>query len=328
MSQPNQNPVVAAIIYFVIFVVAILAYSSFFIVTEGRQAIVTQFGKPVGDPISKAGVYFKIPFMQQPRFVDKRILTWDGYPNQIPTKDKKYIEVDTTARWKIVDTLKFIQTVQNEQEAKARLDSILDGATRDVISSHNLVEAVRNSNAITKDIEEKKAAIQKQKENNEAVVEEEIAGEIEKIQVGREQLSQMIVQKADEDLKTLGIKLIDVQLRRISYEESVEKKVYERMISERQRIAEKIRSIGKGEKAKIDGRINKELKEIESNAYRKAEIIKGKADGKAAAIYAKTLNSNKNFYDFVRSMDAYKKSLSSGTKLILSSDSEFLKYLK
>lgn len=303
-------------------------WSGMYIVTEGRQAIITQLGKPVGEPINEAGLYFKIPFIQETKFVDKRILTWDGLPNQVTAKDKKFINVDTTARWRIVDTLKFIQTVQNEAGAKSKLDSILDGATRDVISSQNLVEAVRNSNSIIEKIEEKKAEIERKKKAGEPIVEEEVSGEIAQIDVGREQLSQMILKKAKDDLANLGIELIDVQLRRISYEQSVEKKVYERMISERQRIAEKIRSIGKGEKAKIEGRINKELKQIESQAYKTAEIIKGKADAKAAAIYSKSLNKNRKFYDFIRSMEAYKKSLSEDTKLILSSEAEFFKYLR
>ena len=303
-------------------------WSGMYIVTEGRQAIITQLGKPVGEPINEAGLYFKIPFIQETKFVDKRILTWDGLPNQVTAKDKKFINVDTTARWRIIDTLKFIQTGQNEAGAKSKLDSILDGATRDVISSQNLVEAVRNSNSIIEKIEEKKAEIERKKKAGEPIVEEEVSGEIAKIDVGREQLSQMILRKAKDDLANLGIELIDVQLRRISYEQSVEKKVYERMISERQRIAEKIRSIGKGEKAKIEGRINKELKQIESQAYKQAEIIKGKADAKAAAIYSKSLNKNRKFYDFTRSMEAYKKSLSEDTKLILSSETEFFKYLR
>lgn len=316
------------ILLIVILLTALGINSSMFIITEGKQAIVTEFGKPVGEPITTAGINFKIPFMQDVRLVDKRILSWDGFPNQIPTKDKKYIKVDTTARWRIVDTLKFIQTVQNEQGAKARLDTILDGHTRDVISNHNLVEAVRDSNAILTKIQEKKDIITKKKANGEFVLEEEITGDIESIKVGREALSQMIVERADKELAALGIKLIDVQLRRISYERSVEKKVYERMISERTRIAQKIRSIGKGEKAKIEGRIAKDLKKIESEAYRKAETIKGKAEAKSTAIYAKSLNSDPKFYQFMRSMEAYRKSIKSDSKLILSSDSEFLRYLK
>lgn len=308
--------------------VLIIGKSSFFIITEGKQAIVTQFGKPVGEPRTQAGVNFKTPLLQEVRLIDKRILSWDGSPNQIPTKDKKYIKVDTTARWKIVDALKFIQTVGNENGAKSRLDTILDGYTRDVISNHNLVEAVRNSDAIFDNIQRMKDDITEKKKKGIFILEEEISGDIEPVKYGREQLSQMIVKKADKELKALGIKLIDVQLRRISYEQSVERKVYERMISERERIAQKIRSIGKGEKAKIEGRISKDLKKIESEAYRKAQVIKGRADAKSTSIYAKALERDVDFYEFIRSMEAYKKSLKGKTKFLLSSEATFLKFLK
>lgn len=308
--------------------IIVLLKASLFVVTEGKQVIITQFGRPIGEPITTAGLHFKKPFLQEARFVDKRILSWDGFPNQIPTKDKKYISVDTTARWRIVDALKFIQTVQNERGAKARLDAILDANTRDVISNHNLVEAVRLSNSILDSIAKKKKEIEDKEARGEAIVEEEITGEIEKVTTGREELSKMIAESADKELVQFGIKLIDVQLRRISYEESVEKKVYERMISERQRIAEKIKSIGQGEKAKIEGRLSKDLRKIQSEAYRKAEEIKGKAEGLASAIYAKSFNVDPKFYEFIRSMDAYKRSLKSEGKFILSSESEFLKFLK
>lgn len=315
------------IVFIIILAGLMLAKSTFFVVTEGQQVIKTQFGKPIDGAITDAGLHFKLPW-QKAIFVDKRILSWDGQPNQIPTKDKKYIKVDTTARWQIVDALKFIQTVQNEQGAKARLDTILDGYTRDIISNHNLVEAVRNSNDILKNVEDQKARIQALKASGEFVLEEEISGEIEPIDVGREQLSQMIVDGADKELEALGIKIVDVQLRRISYEESVQQKVYERMISERQRIAQKIRSIGSGEKAEIEGRLTKDLSEIQSAAYRTSQSVKGKAQGEAAAIYAKSLNVDPKFYDFIRSMEAYRKSISTETKLLLSQDSEFLKFLK
>jgi membrane protease subunit HflC len=307
----------------------ILVNTSFFVLTEGRQAIITEFGKPVGDPITNAGPHFKKPFIQDVRYVDKRILNWDGFPNQIPTKDKKYIVVDTTARWKIVDALKFIQTVKNERGAKARLDTILDANTRDVISNHNLVEAVRNSNQILDKINEYKVAIENKKKQGGNVIEEEISGDIEKIDSGREQLSATIAEKADRELEAFGIKLIDVQLKRISYESSVEEKVFERMISERQRIAEKIRSIGQGERAKIEGQLTKDLETIRSEAYRKAQLIKGKGEARATAIYAKMLNQAPDFYKFIRSMEAYKKSLGKGnSKMILSSESEFFNYLR
>ena len=297
-----------------LFLVGIVLKSTFFEVNEGRQAIITQFGKPVGEPITDAGLHTKIPFIQEARFVDKRILSWDGYPNQIPTKDKKYIKVDTTARWKVVDALKFIQTVRNESGAKARLDAILDSATRDVISNHNLVEAVRNSNAIIQKIEEKKEEIQRMKAEGKPVIEEGVSGEIEKILVGRENLSGMIVKSAEPELTAFGIELIDVQLRRISYEKSVESKVYERMTSERQRIAQKIRSIGQGEKAKIEGRLERDLREIRSQAYKKAQILRGKGEAKAVKIYAQSLSADPNFYQFLKTMEVYKNSIQERTK--------------
>lgn len=302
--------------------------ASFFIVNEGQQAIITQFGRPIGNPVTQAGFHFKTPFIHEIRYVDKRILSWDGYPNQIPTKDKKYIKVDTTARWRIVDALKFIQTVRNESGAKARLDAILDSATRDVISNQNLVEAVRNSNKILDDMKRRQQEIQDKLQKGEAVVEDEVSGEIEGVDIGREKLSEMIKEAADKELLSFGIQLIDVQFRRISYEKSVESKVYERMVSERQRVAQKIRSIGQGEKAKIEGRIARDLEKINSEAYRKSQIIRGNAEAKAIAIYAQTLSKDPSFYEFIRSMEAYKSSLKDDASLLLSSDSDFLKFLK
>ncbi len=315
---------------FVVLIIASLLFAkgAFFIVDEGRQAIITEFGKPVGEPITTAGLHYKKPFVQEVRFVDKRILSWDGFPNQIPTRDKKFIKVDTTARWRVVDALKFIQTVRNERGAKARLDTILDSATRNIISSQNLVEAVRNSNAILDQLTKAKAEMKARKAKGESLVEEEITGEIENIVSGREKLSQLIAEKADNELQAFGIKLIDVQLRRISYEKSVEAKVYERMISERLRIAEKIKSIGQGEKAKIEGRLTRDLQKIKSEAYKKAQIIRGRAEAKATDIYAKSLNRGPKFYAFLRSMEAYKKSFKSDTQFLLSAESEFLKFLK
>jgi len=319
------------IVFFSVFIVAMIALvSSAFIVPEGRQAVITQFGRPIGNPVTQAGLHLKIPFIQNVQFVDKRILSWDGYPNQIPTRDKKYIIVDTTARWQINDALRFIQTVQNERGAKARIDAILDAIARDTISNHNLVEAVRNTNSILDYIEKKAAESKRKLEQGEILVaeEEEITGEIEKITTGRENLSEMIAKKAAEELKDFGITVIDVQLRRIAYEESVEKKVYERMISERKRIAEKIRSIGKGEQAKIQGKTSRDLQRIDSDAYRKAQLVKGKAEAEAMGIYAHALSQDPKFFEFVRTMDAYKKSLGSDIEFILSTQSKFLDALK
>lgn len=306
----------------------ILARGSFYMIPEGRQAIITQFGEPIGDPTVDAGLHIKKPFIQKVRYVDKRILSWDGYPNQIPTKDKKYISVDTTARWRVTDALKFIMTVIDERGAKTKLDAILDASTRNVISNQNLVEAVRDTNNIIQKIAAEKKVIQDKINKGEEVIDEQVSGDIELINVGREQLSQLIVESAKDELLKFGIELIDVQLRRISYEKSVERKVYERMISERQRIAQKIRSIGQGEKEKIEGRISKDLKKIESEAYRTAQQIRGSGEAKAFKIYADKLNKDPDFFEFIRSMEAYKKVLNNNTKLLLSPDAKFFKYIK
>lgn len=325
-----MKPLRIAIFAVVLVAGAAATISSAYIVPEGRQAVITQFGRPIGNPVTEGGLHFKLPFIQAVQYVDKRILTWDGYPNQIPTRDKKYIIVDTTARWRIDDALKFIQTVQNERGAKARLDAILDAITRDTISNHNLVEAVRNTNSILDYIQERREESKRKLSKGEILVaeEEEITGEIEKILTGREALSGQIVKKAVEELKPFGISIIDVQVRRIAYEASVEKKVYERMISERKRIAEKIRSIGKGEQAKIQGKTSRDLQRIDSEAYRQAQLIKGKAEAEAIAIYARSMSQDPKFFEFVRTIDAYKKSFQEDTRVILSTDSQFLNLLK
>ena len=304
--------------------VVILLNNSVFIIAEWEQAVITQFGRPVGAPIVKAGLHAKLPFIQRVRRFEKRILNWDGYPNQIPTKDKKYIMVDTTARWRIPDPLLFLQTVQTEAGARLRLDGILDAATRDTISSHNLVEAVRNSNKIIDDLK----AAAKAGKGSAPGDEDEVVGEIDAVSVGRESLSGMIIERGKAGLKEFGIELIDVQLRHISYESSVEAKVYERMISERQRIAQKIRSVGLGERSKIQGKISKDLQKIDSEAYREAQQIQGDADAKAIGIYARAMGSDPSFYEFVRTLEAYKKALPPGTKMILSTDNRFLDLMR
>lgn len=306
--------------------------TTYFILPEGQQALITQFGQIQGEPITKAGLHFKLPLIHDVRYFEKRMLTWDGDQEQIPTKDKKYIWVDSTARWRILDLRKFAETVQSEQGARNRLDGILDGVTRDTISSHNLVEAVRNSNTIFENIAAKKAdalasAAKGGADAVAAAIEEEITGDIEKISKGREQLSRLIADRARAELLPFGIELIDVQLRRIAYETSVEQKVYERMISERNRIAEKIRSIGKGEEAKIRGTLNRDLKEIESEAFRKGQEIKGVAEGKAANIYAKAMQQDPDYYSFTRTLETYRKAIPQKAHLIMSTDADFLKLL-
>lgn len=319
-----------SVLMIVVLALIITLFSSSFIIPEGRQAVITQFGKPVRS-VSNSGLHFKTPFIQDVRMIDLRILNWDGNPNQIPTKDKKYIEVDTTARWKIVDPLKFIQTVQNENGARTRLDAILDGVTRDVISSHNLVESVRNSNNIIKTIEKRSQELKKERENTEEgviVAKEEVTGEIEYVDIGREKLSQLIIEPARKELESLGIELIDVQFKRIAYEKSVQQKVYLRMISERETIAGKIRSYGKGEKAKIEGKTQKDLNRIQSESYRTVQSIRGEAEGTAIAIYASAFNQDPDFYNFSRSLEAYEKALPDKTKLLLSSKSKFWEILQ
>lgn len=328
MKQNNKLLFASAVGLVAVF----LLFSASYILPEGRQVVITQFGKPIRS-VKEAGLHFKLPLIQKVRRIDLRILSWDGFPNQIPTKDKKYIEVDTTARWKIVDPLKFIQTVQNERGARSRLDAILDGVTRDVISGNNLVEAVRNSNTILDVIKEKKDSQKNDKSQEEdppavAKIQDEITGEVEPIEIGREKLSALIIESAKKELAPLGIDLIDVQLKRIAYEDSVQEKVYRRMISERERIAEKILSYGKGEQAKIEGKTDKDLKSIESEAYRTVQQIKGRAEAQAIATYAKTLRRAPDFYRFVRSLEAYEKALPSKSKLLLSSESRFWEVLK
>ena len=303
--------------------VVIIVYSASYRVREEHQALIVQFGRIVSKPITEAGLHWKLPFIQDVRFYEKRLLTWDGDPEQIPTKDKKYILVDTTARWRIADAVKYAQIVVNEYGAQNKLNGIIDGITRDTISNHNLVESVRNDNKILEERSRVEAEQAKQED-----VDEEIMGEIEEIQVGREELSQIIIERAQEELKIFGIELVDVQLRRIAYVESVQQKVYQRMISERLRIAEKIKSIGKGESAKITGKINKDLKTIESDALRQSEIIKGKAEAEAIDIYAKQLSKDPNFYEFSRTLEAYKKTLSKRSNLLLSSESKFLQLFR
>lgn len=317
----NRSPLVYVL---AALAVAAVLNNSIYIVSEWEQAIITQFGRPVGTPVVKAGLHMKLPFIQRVRRFEKRILNWDGYPNQIPTKDKKYIMVDTTARWRITDPLLFLQTVQTEAGARLRLDGILDAATRDTISSHNLVEAVRNSNQILDQL----AAAAKAGKGATPGDEEEVVGEIEAVAVGRESLSALIIQRGKAGLSEFGIELIDVQLRHISYESSVEAKVYERMISERQRIAQKIRSVGLGERSKIQGKISKDLQKIDSEAYRTAQQIQGDADAKAIRIYAQAMGSDPSFYEFVRTLEAYKKAFPAGTKMILSTDNRFLDLMR
>ena len=248
--------------------------------------VITQFGEPIGRPVTKAGLHFKVPFVQHGNYFEKRVLEWDGNPNQIPTKDKRYIWVDTTARWKIVDALRFLQSVTNEVGAHARLDDIIDSATRNYITRHNLVEIVRDTNRI---MDERLTKTEEESSTD------QIAGEIEKIEFGRELLTRGIIKGASKIVPQYGIELIDVRLKRINYVAEVQKKVFERMISERKRAAEQYRSEGQGRKAGIEGQMEKDLNEISSEAYKVAEEIKGNADAEATDIYADAYNKDAGY---------------------------------
>ena len=301
----------------VIILVILIAISGvMYVVDETKQVVITQFGRPVGNPITIAGLHFKKPFVQKARHFEKRLLEWDGDPNQIPTKDKKYIWVDTTARWKIVDALKFLQSVNNEMGAHARLDDIINSATRDAVTKHLLVETVRNSNRI----------VEEAKEGGKDII---ITAEaVERVEVGREKLEEIILDKARELAPQYGIELIDVRIKRINYVKDVRREVYKRMISERKEAAEEYRSEGQGRRAEIDGQRGKELKLITSEAYRQAEGLKGKADAEVIGIYAKAYNQDPEFYSFLKTLETYKKTIDETSTIILTTDSDYYKYLK
>ena len=298
-------------------VVVIVAFMSGLIYTvdETKQVVITQFGKPIGKPATSAGLHFKKPFIHQAHYFEKRLLEWDGDPNQIPTKDKKYIWVDTTARWKISDALKFLQSVTNEMGAHARLDDIINSATRDAITSHILVDAVRDSNRIIEDKEE----------DTEIIVTEEA---FEPIKTGREKIENLILKKAQKLAPQYGIELVDVRIKRVNYVTEVRRKVYERMIAERKRAAERYRSEGQGRRAEIAGQREKKLKLITSQAYKVAQGLKGKADAQAIQIYAQAYAQDPAFYSFLKTLETYQDTIDEGTTMILSTESDYYKYLK
>jgi membrane protease subunit HflC len=298
-------------------IVIFFAFTSgaLFIVDETKQVVITQFGKPVGEAITSAGLHFKTPFIQQAHYFEKRLLEWDGDPNQIPTKDKKYIWVDTMARWKIVDALKFLQSVGNELSASSRLNDIINSATRDAVTGNPSDKALRDSNRIleSKDLGE------------DAIVSEEA---LERIETGRQKLTRAILEKAKVLAPQYGIEIMDVRIKRINYVEEVRNKVYDRMIAERKRAAEKYRSEGLGKSAEIEGQTGKELKLITSEAYRQAQLIVGKADAEAINIYAGSYEQNPEFYSLLKTLETYKGTIDENSTLILTTDSDYYKYLK
>lgn len=291
----------------------ILLSSAAFIVDETQQVIITQFGDPVGDAITEPGIHFKVPFIQNANYFEKRFLEWDGDANQVPTKDKRFIWVDTYARWRIADPLKFFQRLRDERGAQSRLDDILDGETRSAVARHDLVEVVRSTNR-------EPDAVLMESEEETAI--------LEKIEKGRQGITQEISEKASARAADLGIELLDLRLKRINYVEEVQRDVFARMIAERNRIAERFRSEGQGEAARIGGEKERELKRIQSEAYRTAQELRGKADGEATRIYANAYNRDPSFYAFMKSLDTYEQVIDPNSILILTTDADVLQYLK
>jgi membrane protease subunit HflC len=305
----------ARLLAFVVPAVVLLLtlFSAAYVVGETEQVIITQFGEPVGEPVNSPGLHFKLPFMQQANYFDKRFLEWDGNPNQIPTRDKRFIWVDAYARWRISNPLLFFQRLRDELGAQSRLDDILDGETRNAIARSNLVEVVRSTNREPEDV---------------PLESEEEISVLEKIQAGRSAITREILATTSPRVAEFGIELLDFRFKRINYVEQVQNDVFARMIAERKRIAERYRSEGEGEAARISGERERDLQRIQSEAYRKAQETRGKADAEATRVYAEAHNRDASFYAFSKSLEAYEKAVDSKTILILTTQGELLRYFE
>jgi modulator of FtsH protease HflC len=308
----KTSTIIFVIVGFFIFIISV---NSFFILDETQQAIVTQFGKPVGEPRTSPGPNFKVPILQKVQFFDKRYLEWDGDSNQVPTKDKKFIFVDAYARWVITDPLQFFIRLRDERSGQTRLDDILDGETRNAVASNDLLDIVRSSNRDPEVVDDVMQEIDK----------------LEDISVGREAIEKLILERSNLRTADLGIRILDFRFKRINYVDEVRESIYQRMISERKRIADQFRSEGQGEARRIAGNKERDLAQIQSEAIRESEEIRGRADAEATAIYAEAYNKNaqtRDLYEFLRSMESFEKALDDKTYLILSTDSDFYKFLK
>jgi len=312
---------ITAIIAGIFILIGLLVFSgALFVVRESEQVIITQFGEPKGQPINEAGIHFKIPFTQQVNRIEKRILSWDGPSTEMPTKDKLYIIVDNFARWRIVDPMKYFIRMRDERSALSRLDDILGSETRNTVARHELVELIRTS-------KDRKAVTDDSLPTGSG----SIATGLPTIRTGRATLEKEISDAARSKLQEFGIELLDVRFKRINYNQNVAQKIFERMISERQQIAERFRSEGAGEAARILGSKERDLQAIESEAYREVQTIQGKADAEASSIYANAYNQSsqaREFYSFTRTLDTYRSALQKDTTVILSTDGGFLRYLK
>lgn len=298
---------------------AVVSTGAFYVVREGEQVVITQFGKPVGEAVKDAGLNFKMPFIQAVNRFEKRLLNWDGSPNQIPTKDKKLIWVDTTARWRISDPLLYLTRVTTKTTALSRLDGIIDSVVRDAVSENDLVELVRS---------EGWAGMVGAQIADAGYTQKEVEEVSRPLQVGREKITRAMLKSASRLTPEFGIELVDVRIKRINYVDSVLKKVFERMISERERIAAQYRSEGEGEKARINGEMQKELKRISSEAFRTAEETRGKADAQATKIYGDAYSRDPEFYSFSKTLELYREQDQQKTRMILTTDSDFYKYIK
>ena len=290
---------------------------TFYTLEEGQQAVILQFGRPVGQPVTEAGLHLKLPFVQEVRRFEKRLLIWDGDPNQIPTKGREFIWVDTTARWRIADAKKFLENVATEAGAQSRLNDIIDSVVRDQVSASELVELVRSA---TWEVPKGEVL-----EEVPAEVREELKKQIAR---GREEITRAILAEARKVIPQYGIELVDVRIKRLNYVESVREKVYARMISERKRIAARFRSEGEGRSAEILGTMEKELRQIRSTAYRRVQEVRGKADAEATRVYGSAYGRDPEFYAFSRTLEAYKEGQNKNSVLILTTDSDYYRYLK
>jgi len=296
-------------------IILIAVFSSAYVVDETEQVVLTQFGRAVGEAKTAPGIYFKIPMIQQANYFPKNLQAWDGDRGEVPTLDKTFILVDTFARWKIVDPLKFFQTVNNMTSALGRLDDIIDSAVRNFVTSYPLIETVRMTN---RELDVAEVGVDVVKDTS----------PLGEVKFGRSNITKGILEQAQPKLREFGIELVDVKFKMLNYVEEVQKTVYGRMIAERKQIAEKFRSEGKGEARKIEGDMEKDLKEIESGAYRTAQELSGKADAQATLIYAQALGKDPEFYSFIQTLDIYKDTMDKSTSLVLSTDSELLRFFK
>jgi membrane protease subunit HflC len=305
-----------SIIMVLLIIAGAIIFTSAYVVDETEQVVVTQFGRVVGEPNTSPGLYFKLPFIQNTNYFPKTLLHWDGDPGQIPTLDKTFLWIDVFARWKIVDPVKFFQTVNNPVSALSRLDDIIDPAVRNFITSYRLIETVRNTN---RELDTYEIGLEEIQDDPKEII---------FVNTGREKIMDGVLKQAQPKLEKFGIELVDVKIKRANYVEEVRQSVYGRMIAERKQIAEKFRSEGKGEARKITGEKERDLKQINSEAYRKAQEIMGKADAEATSIYADAYNLDPEFYSFTQTMEVYKATLDQNSGLVISTESELFRYLK